>query len=180
MRGEQRKNRCVFLDRDGVINRDVLNYTWRTEDFEILEGVPEALKLLKSAGYLLIVVTNQGGIGKGLYTRDDVFRCHEVLQRACGGLIDALYYAPGHPSVSASLSRKPDSLLFEKAIAKYNIDPAHSWMIGDRERDIVPALKLGMRTIQLTEGADRMVSELRAGSLYEAAGEIVRGLEPLA
>src|SRR4051812_6709768 len=123
------KKACVFLDRDGVLNAERGEYTFRTEDFEILPGVPEALKLLKESGFLLIVITNQAGIAKGLYTKENVFACHEKLQKACGNLIDALYFAPLHPSVSESLSRKPDSLMLEKAIAKFNIDPENSWLV---------------------------------------------------
>src|SRR5687767_9623731 len=111
------KTKAIFLDRDGVLNAERGDYTYRLEEFEVLPGVPEALKLLKEHGYLLIVVTNQGGIAKGLYTKEEVFACHEKLQQACGHIIDALYYAPSHPSVSESLSRKPDSLMLEKAIA---------------------------------------------------------------
>jgi D-glycero-D-manno-heptose 1,7-bisphosphate phosphatase len=63
------QQKCVFLDRDGVLNRERGDYTYTLEDFEVLPGVPEALALLKQNGYMLIVVTNQGGIAKGLYTK---------------------------------------------------------------------------------------------------------------
>jgi len=77
--------------------------------------------------------------------------CHAYFQQQSGGLIEAFYYAPGHPDYSESLSRKPGTLLFERAIAKYGIDPAQSWMIGDKERDLVPAKKLGMQTVLLAD-----------------------------
>src|SRR5688572_23291878 len=104
------KRACIFLDRDGVLNRERGEYTYLTEDFEVIPGVPEALKLLKEKGFLLIVITNQAGIAKELYNRQHVFACHRKLQHACDNVLDALYYAPLHPSVSESLARKPDSL----------------------------------------------------------------------
>ncbi|RNI29332.1 D-glycero-alpha-D-manno-heptose-1,7-bisphosphate 7-phosphatase [Rufibacter latericius] len=143
--GEKRK--AVFLDRDGVLNVERGDYTWRTQDFDVCPGVPEALVLLKQHHYLLIVVTNQAGITKGLYTKADVMACHAKLQDACGQLIDDLYMAPGHPSVSESLLRKPDSLMLERAIAKYNLDPAACWLVGDQPRDVKAAGKCGVPAV---------------------------------
>jgi D-glycero-D-manno-heptose 1,7-bisphosphate phosphatase len=159
-------NPCVFLDRDGVLNKDNPNYTFRVADFELLPGVVDALGQLKASGYLLVVVTNQSGIAQGLYTRQQMDACHHYFQQQCGNLIDHFYFSPDHPSVTASLSRKPDTLMFEKAISKFTIEVKKSWMVGDRGRDIVPARKLGIKTIQIgdeideNEKADRRVSNL--------------------
>lgn len=158
--------KCVFLDRDGVINEDNPNYTFRVENFKIISGVIDALKLLKAKGFFLVVVTNQSGIAQGLYTRDQMEECHRYFQQQCGNLINHFYFSPDHPTVSASLSRKPGTLMFEKAIAKFEIDISESWMIGDRGRDITPARKLGIKTIQIgneieeNEKADYMVTGL--------------------
>jgi D-glycero-D-manno-heptose 1,7-bisphosphate phosphatase len=141
------KNKCVFLDRDGVLNIERGAYTFKPEDFVLINGVVEALVLLKNSGYLLVVVTNQGGIAQGLYTKADMEACHQKLQAACGNIIDAFYYAPSHPAVSASLSRKPGSLMLERAMARFQINPAHSWLVGDRLRDIEAAHKLGIKGI---------------------------------
>lgn len=169
---KEEKRKCVFLDRDGVLNAERGEYTYRTEDFEVLPWVPEALELLKANGFLLIIVTNQGGIAKGVYTKEAVFACHQKLQQACGDLIDALYYAPGHPAVSESLSRKPDSLMLEKAIARFNIDPERSWLIGDRKRDLEAAAKVGVKSI-LVGAEEALVHELREEDLLAAARFIV-------
>ncbi|HAS47159.1 MAG TPA: D,D-heptose 1,7-bisphosphate phosphatase [Microscillaceae bacterium] len=142
-------NKCIFLDRDGVLNRERGTYTYRLEDFEIIEGVPESLKQLKDAGYLLVVVTNQSGISKGLYTREDVKKCHEYLQEHCNHLLDDLFMAPYHPTITASLSRKPDTWMIEKAIAKYQIDVSQSWMVGDSPTDIEAAKKIQVKTVQI-------------------------------
>jgi D-glycero-D-manno-heptose 1,7-bisphosphate phosphatase len=145
------QNKCVFLDRDGVINEEIGDYILKVEDFKISKGIIEILRELKKRGYLLIVITNQAGIAKGLYTREDVEKCHEYFERESGNLIDEYYYSPYHPVATESLGRKPGSLLFEKAIAKYKIDPLKSWMIGDKERDLIPAKKLGMKTVRIID-----------------------------
>ncbi|MGE0590476.1 MAG: D-glycero-alpha-D-manno-heptose-1,7-bisphosphate 7-phosphatase [Cyclobacteriaceae bacterium] len=142
-------NKCVFLDRDGVLNEDRPNYSYKLDHFKILPGVPEALWLLKDAGYLLVVVTNQSGIAQGIYTEDEMRECHHHFQEVSKNAIDHFYFSPYHPTVTASLARKPGSLLFEKAIAKFHIDTAQSWMVGDRGRDLIPAKQLGIRTIQI-------------------------------
>jgi D-glycero-D-manno-heptose 1,7-bisphosphate phosphatase len=122
--------KCVFLDRDGVLNEELGDYLHRLDDLVIPKGMPEALRLLKKAGYLLIVVTNQAGIARGLYGREAVQAIHERMQETCGGVLDALYFAPHHPDyTSQSLSRKPGTLMLERAMAKFGIDPVQSWMI---------------------------------------------------
>jgi len=141
--------KAVFLDRDGILNEERGDYVWLLDDFKIVPGIIEVLAQLKSRGYLLIVVTNQAGIAKGVYSREQMHACHAYFQEQSGYLIDHFYYAAGHPSVSESLLRKPDSLMWEKAIAKFNIDPRLSWMVGDKERDLIPAKKLGIRCIRV-------------------------------
>lgn len=168
------KNKCIFLDRDGVLNRERGDYTHKLEEFEVLPRVPEALALLKENGYLLIVITNQAGIAKGFYQREDVLACHQKLQGACGLLIDAIYYAPNHPSYSESLSRKPDSLMFERAIAKYNIDPESSWMVGDSLRDLQAAAKVGVSAVLVGKQHPEQTHLWQAQDLWEAAQLILQ------
>ena len=133
------KNKAVFLDRDGVINVDILTYTWKKEDFKILDGVFDSCRKFAEAGFQLIVITNQGGIDRGMYTHADVADLHQHMIRLFreeGIEILDIYYCPHHDSVGKCLCRKPGSLLVEKAAARFNIDTAQSWFIGDRERDI--------------------------------------------
>lgn len=164
-------NKCVFLDRDGVLNVDRTDYVYRVEDFIIPDGVVEGLRRLKEAGYMLIVITNQAGIAKGLYTRDDVMRCHTYLQEQCGNLIDDIYFSPHHPDFDTrSLTRKPESLLLEKAIAKYNIDVDNSWMIGDALRDMLAGRRVGVRTVHVTHAPTQPAAgDCTADSLLEAS-----------
>ncbi|GAA4364646.1 hypothetical protein GCM10023185_34340 [Hymenobacter saemangeumensis] len=140
-------NKAVFLDRDGVLNEEIGTYVWEPEKFIICPGVPESLTRLKAAGYRLIVVTNQAGIAKKLYTAAEVQACHAKLQAACGGIIDALYFADAHPSVSESILRKPDSGMLEKAIARFDLDVAQCWIVGDRLRDMEAGAKVDVRGI---------------------------------
>ena len=161
--------KCVFLDRDGVINKERGSYTYTIEHFQILPGVPEGLKILKDAGFLTIIITNQGGISKGLFTRQQMWQCHQYLIDCCPKLIDDIYYCPYHSSISESLSRKPDSLMLEKAIAKHGIDPSLSWMMGDRERDLEASIKMGIKFIQILDEVSFSQANFATNSLLEAA-----------
>lgn len=169
--------RCVFLDRDGVLNEDNPNYTFEVDKFIILPGVVEALHALKQSGYLLVVVTNQSGISQGLYTVGQMQACHDYMQAVSKNAIDAYYFSPYHQKITNSLGRKPGTLMFEKAIAKFNIDITHSWMVGDRGRDIIPARQLGIRTIQIgDEIEDAEAADFKVNSLRDAATLILQGL----
>ena len=144
------KQRAVFLDRDGVINREKGKYIYEPEEFQLNEGLLEALEILKGRGFLFIVITNQGGIGLNLYTHDDVNKLNVMLTNilSAGGIeLAEIYYCPHHPKSGNCLCRKPDSLLIEKALARFNLDPSGSYMIGDKARDIEAAEKAGVRGV---------------------------------
>ena len=144
------KNKAVFLDRDGVINRERGEHTWLLKDLELLPDVAEALIEIRKAGYLPIVITNQSGIGLGLYDHGDVKRAHDHLAAELdrkGAAFTDIFYCPHHPQQGRCLCRKPGSLLIERAIARYGIDPSASIMIGDRERDVQAAEAVGIRGI---------------------------------
>lgn len=164
------KSKCIFLDRDGVLNVDNPNYTYRVADFKIIPGVVDALAVLKKSGFLLVVVTNQSGIAKGIYTQTQVEECHNYFQERCGGLIDHFYFSPYHRTVTESLATKPGTLMFEKAISRFNIDIQSSWMIGDRGRDIIPARMLGIKTIQIGDEVEpENLADYRVDNLQGAA-----------
>ncbi len=149
--------KAVFLDRDGVINKEIGRYIERVEEFEILPHVPEALKRWYDAGYLLFIITNQGGIAKGLYGHEEVQTMHRILDETLAPLnvkITEAYYAPHHPEHGNCLMRKPGSMMLERAIAKYNVDPSLSVMIGDKDRDMEAASRVGVRGILIEPNQD--------------------------
>ena len=147
---------CLFLDRDGVINHDPGDYTKNLSEFTILPTVMEALTLAKDAGFEVVLITNQGGLAKGLYTHEDVAVIHAHLKDVCeenGTPILDIFYSPHHPSTGKSLSRKPGSLMVERACAKHQLDPARSWMVGDKQRDLDAASPVGVRGVLIEPNA---------------------------
>ena len=144
------KNKAVFLDRDGVLNHEQGDYITQLKDFIILDNF-EALKTLQDKGYLLLVATNQGGLAKGWYTEDELGKMHDKLKQAYndhGVKITDIFYCPHHPDFTGDCDcRKPKPGLLLQGIEKYNIDPALSYFIGDRERDVEAGTKAGVKGI---------------------------------
>ena len=150
-------SKAIFLDRDGVINHDPGDYTKSVDEFTLLPTVLEALQELQLLGYKLILITNQGGIAKGLYDHKDVHAIHEHFRALCaekGIEITDIFYSPHHPNYGESLTRKPGGLMLEKACAKHHIDPSQSWMIGDKSRDIEAGEAAGIAGLQIPVNAD--------------------------
>jgi D-glycero-D-manno-heptose 1,7-bisphosphate phosphatase len=155
-------NKAVLLDRDGVINHERGDYVYRMEDFEILSDVVPALKLLQEKGYLLIIISNQSGIAKGIYSVEDVEKLHKHLLthlQKYGIEIKEIYYCPHHPEFGSCICRKPDSLLVEKALARFQIDKSKSFFIGDKERDVLAGKKAGVEGI-LIESDDSLLKAI--------------------
>lgn len=138
--------RAAFLDRDGTIIDDV-HYIARPEDVHLRPGAAEAIATLNARGVVVVVITNQSGIGRGLFTVADYERVRDrvaELLTAHGACIDATYYCPHHPDSSGECGcRKPGTLLFDEAIADLDIDASASLFVGDRRRDVIPAQKYG-------------------------------------
>lgn len=151
---------AVFVDRDGTLNEEV-GYLYRPEDLRWIPGAPEAVARLNDAGHVVLVVTNQAGVARGFYTEADVERLHTHMLEDLAGYgahVDAFYYSPYHPagSVAAyrrvSPCRKPGIALFERAIEEWDIDPARSFVVGDKASDLEPGRLLGLRTILVETG----------------------------
>ena len=150
----------LFLDRDGVINRERGAHTCKLSDFEILPGVPEAIAEANAAGWTVVVITNQSGIDLGLYDHQEVDRMHRYLHdmlRAHGAHVADIHYCPHHPQKGKCLCRKPGSLLLERGAARHGIDLSTSVMIGDRDRDMEAAAAVGVRGILVEANASLLV-----------------------
>jgi D-glycero-D-manno-heptose 1,7-bisphosphate phosphatase len=162
-------NKAIFLDRDGVINRKGKSYyIFREEEFTFNKGVTEALGYFLSKGYLLFIITNQGGIAKGIYNVYQLEKLHTFMKdkfEKSGIRITDIFYCPHHPDISDCKCRKPGTLLFEKAIRKYKIDPKKSFMIGDSDVDIIAAEKLGIKGIKLPVNGNMMTGVVSAGKI---------------
>lgn len=157
----------LFLDRDGVLNRERGAHTWKLEDVEILPGVVEGIRRMREAGYRCVVISNQSGIGLGLYGHADVLRVHDHMRRVltrAGADLDDIYYCPHHPSNGRCLCRKPGSLMLERALARHGLSASRSVMIGDRDRDVEAAHDAGVRGI-LVEPNRSLLDTLAAASL---------------
>ena len=150
------KQKAIFLDRDGVINIEK-EYLCKIEDFEFVDGVFEALNYLQNQGFLLFIITNQSGIGRGYYTIDDFSKLTnwmiDVFEMK-GIKIDMVEFCPHAPDVECSC-RKPKTGMIDKISKHYEIDFEHSWLIGDKQSDIECAINVGIKnTIQVKSGHD--------------------------
>lgn len=145
-------NKAIFLDRDGVINDNtVAYYIFKPGDFKLNRGVIGFLKEMLKRSFILIIISNQGGIAKRIYSKSDVDKLHSYFKKIMKKeniQITDIYYCPHHPDIEKCFCRKPDSLLLEKAIAKYDIDRNQSYFIGDSKTDIEAGLKAGLNTIK--------------------------------
>ncbi|MBI4447457.1 D-glycero-beta-D-manno-heptose 1,7-bisphosphate 7-phosphatase [Candidatus Woesearchaeota archaeon] len=172
--------KAIFLDRDGVINENKEGYVRSVKEFVFLPNTIQALKLLSTLGYKLIVITNQGGIGRGLYTEKDL---QSVNKKMINDLekndvkLDKIYYCPHSPEENCDC-RKPNQLLFKKANKDFCIDVKKSFMIGDKTADIEWGRRCGCKTILVKTGrggADKkfeVTPDFIVEDLFEAANLI--------
>lgn len=134
------KNKAVFLDRDGTINKDK-RYVFQIEDLEILPGAVNGLKKLQALGYKLIVVTGQSGIARGYYTLQDAEKFDEELSRYLKGwgiIIEKFYRCPHHPDFTGECDcRKPKTGLVTEAAKEFDVDLRQSLFVGDKDSDVV-------------------------------------------
>ena len=152
------KTKAIFLDRDGVINNPGDNYyVWKQKDFKINKHIYSRLKEYSIAGYLLILISNQGGISKGVYKKSDTEKLHSFFaEKLSEHNIEfaEMYFCPHHSDIENCICRKPDSLLIEKAVAKFNISTGLSYFIGDSKRDIQAAEKAGIKGVLIQKNAE--------------------------
>ena len=158
------KQKAIFLDRDGTINKYV-GFLRNIDDFELVDGVSEAIKKINSSGYLAIVVTNQPVIARGEVTFEQLDEIHnkmETLLGKEGAYLDAIYYCPHHPHKGYEGEipelkfdcecRKPKPGMLLKAAEEFNIDLSNSWMVGDGDNDVLAGIAAGCKTRKIEEG----------------------------
>jgi D-glycero-D-manno-heptose 1,7-bisphosphate phosphatase len=144
---------AVFVDRDGTIIEDA-DYCSHPKQVKVFSGVPQALRHLKARGFKLIVITNQSGIGRGLFTIDQYRSVESEVSRQLGhGLIDATYFCPDVPGQHSS-HRKPSPEMILQAEQEHQIDLTRSFFIGDKEIDVECGRNAGVRTIRVQTGFD--------------------------
>ena len=161
----------IFLDRDGTINKEK-NYLYKIEDFEFEDGSIEGLKVLQGKGYGLIVLTNQSGIARGYYTAEDAGRLHDYMCKtlyAEGVYIEKIYICPHGPEDNCEC-RKPKLGMYKAAVQDLDIDLENSYMVGDRVRDLEPAMKLKSKYafIQTGHSAEEDITALDSKSIFKS------------
>jgi D-glycero-D-manno-heptose 1,7-bisphosphate phosphatase len=172
--GSATRRAAVFFDRDGVLNLDH-GYVGNVERFEWIEGAPEAVRLVNQSGRLAFVVTNQSGVARGFFDEADVQAVHAHMQRELRGIgahVDEFRYCAHHPHGSVARyvcdcgCRKPRPGMIVDLIARWNVDPAASLMIGDKPSDLEAARAAGVPAAHYTGGnlAEVLARYLEGGS----------------
>ncbi len=144
------KSKAVFIDRDGTLIEEV-NFLHRVEDLQYFSYTDEAIRLLKEKGFLVVLVTNQSGIGRGIYTEDQMHSVHAKIQTDLTAKLDAIYFCPHLPNAGCAC-RKPNLGMIEAALADLPIDLENSWMIGDKILDVELGLNAGIKPILVLTG----------------------------
>ena len=175
------KRRAVFLDRDGTINVEK-SYLHKIDDFEFISGVPEAIKSLKDAGFLVIVVSNQSGIARGYFNEKAVEALNRHIQKELadyGTSIDAFYFCPHHPEkgigdykIVCDCRKGAPGMLLQAAV-EHGIDLQRSFMIGDKLADIEAGQRAGCRSVLVLTGYGKIVAMKPGMELVEKYPDLV-------
>ena len=176
---ETKPQKAAFIDRDGTLIEEV-NLLSAVADLQLFPFTYEAVKSLKDAGFLIIVVTNQSGIGRGIYGESDMNEIHDEMQAQLDNMIDAFYFCPHLPCDGCSC-RKPSLGMIESAMTDFDIDMPNSWMIGDKKIDVETGQKAGTHSAMVMTGYGRAHStqlestpDVLAEDLLSAVREVLR------
>lgn len=187
IRNLSHKQKAIFLDRDGTINK-LKGFLTDINEFELIEGVSEAIKLINVSKYLCIVITNQPVIARGEISIEELNEIHnkmETLLGLDGAYINDIFYCPHHPDkgfigerveykIECSC-RKPKPGMLIEASKKYNIDLSSSWMIGDSKNDILCGINAGSKTGLITQKEESYGETIKGNSLLEVVKKILGG-----
>lgn len=182
----QLKRKAVFLDRDGTIIRHV-DLMRRVSDIKILPRAAASIRKINQLGFLVVVVTNQPVVARGLVTPKEIDAIHAILLtqfKKKGAKIDAVYFCPHHPNADVKKyrlkcrCRKPEPGMILKALKKYNINPKASYMVGDAMIDVVAGKKAKLKTILVKTGPghalDKKFSRVKPDYLVKNLGQVTR------
>jgi D-glycero-D-manno-heptose 1,7-bisphosphate phosphatase len=146
--------KAIFFDRDGVLISNAEHYyIWEQKQVEFIDGIFDHLKKLANQGFLLFIVSNQGGISKGIYSKSDILKLHESLIQTFRRNeieIQEIAFCPHHPEIENCLCRKPGSIMIDRLIAKYRINREESYFIGDSDSDMEAAKLAGVQGIKIS------------------------------
>ena len=157
MNTHKAKRKAIFLDRDGTLIEEV-NFLSRLEDLRFFDYTNEAIRLLKESGFLIIVVTNQSGIGREIFAESAMHAIHEKIQADLNEKLDAFYFCP-HLPTDGCACRKPNIGMIEAACGNFNIDLKNSWMIGDKAIDVETGFNAGIKTALVLTGYGKKTVE---------------------
>ena len=171
-------NKAVFIDRDGTLVEEV-DHLSKIEDLKVFPFTDEAIRRLKQRGYLVVVVSNQSGIGRRLFEESAVHAIHKDMQRLLDGQLDGLYFCPHIPDEGCDC-RKPALGMIEAAVADLDIDTDRSWIVGDKKLDMETGFNARLSTAMVLTGyGSREVARLDrkpdivAANLLEAVRQIL-------
>lgn len=172
------KQKAVFLDRDGTLIEEV-NFLHRVEDLQFFSYTRNAIEKLKENGFLVIIVTNQSGIGREIYDEAAMHAIHDEIQKKLENKIDAFYFCPHLPDAKCAC-RKPNLGMIESAAKDFEIDFENSWMIGDKAIDVETGFNARIKTALVLTGYGRSAAEslekkptIIAENLFEAVSGIL-------
>lgn len=169
-------NKALFLDRDGVINKEK-NYLYKIEDFEFIDGVFETCKYFQDKGYLIIVITNQAGIARGKYTEKDYqiltdWMMNEFKKQDIN--IKKVYHCPHHPDFSGECEcRKPNPGMILQAQQEFDIDLSQSILVGDKNSDIEAGIKVGIEKNYLVNTGHKILDNPHGVIIVERLKEVL-------
>jgi D-glycero-D-manno-heptose 1,7-bisphosphate phosphatase len=155
--------KAIFLDRDGVINKEI-NYLYKVDDFEFIEEIFEICHFYINHGFIIIVITNQAGIAKGLYTEEDFeyltnWMIDEFSQKKI--MIEKVYHCPHHPEYTGECDcRKPKPGMIFRACQEFDIDLTQSILIGDKRSDIDAGLNSGIKYVYYIDDIRKRINNL--------------------
>ena len=150
--------KAIFLDRDGTLIEEV-DFLSRVEDLRLFPFTKQALELLKENGFQLFVITNQSGIGRGLYGETEMHEIHDRMQIELGGMIDAFYFCPHLPDAGCEC-RKPKLKMINEARDSFGVDIPNSWVVGDKLLDVQTARAAGMSAVMVRTGYGKVHESL--------------------